>query len=210
MLKPVPVRLQKRITEMGGKADNGFPLFRIVRGCDRFTHIGGKWNDFDKNSGALIRSVVEVRHVPKYPEAMERYIFEALCPPENYGTEREWNQMFTEWIDGQRIETLGPYPREGEYELVKVLETPTTRQFVPLTDTICDALVTTAKLNKELPARIKYEAAQERRKREEEAKEQRMIDKINDLAPADFTTKPYIIHPGLKQEKKTPGGIYLP
>ena len=208
MIRPVPVKLQKRITEMGGKADNGLPLFRIVRGHDRLTHIGGKWNDFD-HSGNLIRSVVEVRQVLKYPEAADRYIFEALCPPENYGTEQDW-QQFTEWIDGKRIETLGPFPRQGEYELVKVLETPTTKQFVPLTETICDALVNTARLNKELPARIKYEAAQERRKKEEAQKEQNLIDRIDEMAPAEFSTKPHIISPGLPQEKRTPGGLYLP
>jgi len=209
MIRPVSVRLERRITETGGRADNGLPLFRVMRGCDRMTHIGGKWKDYDASHN-IIREVVEVRYVPKYPDALDRYVFEALCPCENYGTERDWELQFTEWIDGNRIETLGPYPRQGEYELVKVLETPVTHQFVPLTEAICDALVNTARLNKELPARIRYEAAKERREKEEAAKEQRLIDKIDDMAVPKWANQPHIINPGIPQEKKTPGGLYLP
>lgn len=188
---------------MGGKADNGLPLFRIVRGSDRTTFIGGAWKDYDK-SGNFIREVVEVREVLKYPDAKERYIFEALIPPENYGSEREWEMMFTEWIQGVRIETLGAFPRQGEYELVKVLETPKTKQFVPLTEAICDALVTTAKLNKELPQRVKYEAARERREREEKEKDQRLIDRIEDMGRPNWAQegKPHVIVPDISEVAK--------
>lgn len=157
------------------------------------TWIGGAWKDYDAN-GNFLRETVEVREVPKYPEALERYVFECWMPPENYGSEREWELLFTQWIDGQRIETLGPYPRHGEYELLKVIETPKTKQFVPLTDTICEALVTTAKLNRDLPQKVKLEWIRRRNEREEAAKEQRLIDRIDEMAPA-FEGKPSVVVP---------------
>jgi len=205
MLKPVPIRLQRRITEMGGLAPNGQPLFRVLRGSDRFTLIGGKWTHHDAN-GNETGSHIGVERVLKYPEAKDRYIFEMWMAPEL--TETEWNLQFTEWIDGQKVETLGPYPANGEYELIRVIERvyvdPKTgnvlrKEFVPLTETICDALVQTAKLNKELPAKHRMLAAQERREREEKAKEERQIRMIEDMQRPDWARNPYVIIPDMKE-----------
>ncbi len=198
MIRPVPIRLNKRITEIGGLAPNGSPLFRVLRGCDRTTFIGGRWKRFDAN-GNCIGERIGVEDVLKYPEAKERYVFEMWCPPENYGTEREWEEHFTQWIDGQYVETLGPFPRSGEYELVRVLETPTKRAFVPLTEAICDALVATAKLNKELPERIKREAAQRRREEAEKARVEKQVAMIDDMRRPKFARQPYIIVPSNKE-----------
>ena len=197
MIKPVPNRLTRRVTEIGGKAENGLPLFRVLRGCDRFTWIGGEWKHHD-SSGNVTGSHVGLERVLKYPEAKDRYIFELWCPPENYGDEKKWKEQFTECINGEFIEVLGPFPREGEYELIRVLETPGKKSFVPLTEAICDAVVATAKLNKELPAKIKIEAAKARREAEEKAKDQRLIDKINDMRPA-FEGKTYVVVPSAKE-----------
>jgi hypothetical protein len=200
LLKPVPARLEKRITEIGGLSPNGKPLFRVVRGIDRLTWIGGPWKDYDSN-GNLVREVTEMRNVPKYPDAIDKYVFEAWMPPENYGSETEWELLFTKWVNGQRIETLGPFPREGEYELVKVLETPRTKKPVPLTDTICEALVTTAKANRELSFNVKLEAIRRRREREEQAKEQRLIDRLDDMAFPEWSRdgKPHIVVPSVSE-----------
>jgi hypothetical protein len=190
MIRPVAHRLTKRITELGGKAENGLPLFRVMRGCDRFTWIGGEWKHYD-TSGNETGSHVGLESVLKHPEAKDRYIFEVLCPPENYGTPEKWKEAFTQCINGQFLEVLGPFPREGEYELVRVIKTPKTGAFVPLTEAICDALVATAKLNRELPARIRVEAARDRRAKEEKDKDQRMIDKLDSMAPA-FEGKTFV------------------
>lgn len=189
-----------------------------MRGCDRFTFIGGAWKKYDTN-GNYIGEWIGTQRVLKYPEAEQRYIFELWCPPENYGTEEQWNQNFRECIDGQFVDTLGPYPGNGEYELLshlgilervykdektgKVLR----KEFVPLTEVLCDAIVLTAKMNKELPARIKMEAARDRREKEEREKENRQIDMIEDMSRPDWAKAPHIIVPGC--EKKTSGGIVL-
>lgn len=200
MIKPVPVRLQKRITEIGGSAPNGLPLFRVVRGCDRLTWIGGRWNHYD-NSGNVTGSHVGMERVLKYPEAKERYVFELLCPPENYGDEKIWKETFTQCIDGQFLETLGPFPREGEYELVKVLETPVKKEFVPLTESICNVLVEVAKLNMELPAKIKLEAARRRREAEEQARVAKQADMINEMERA-FDGKSHVVVPNVEEMRK--------
>lgn len=189
MIKPVSVRLQNRVTEMGGLAPNGSPQFRVMRGCDRFTWIGGRWKHFDAN-GNEIGSHIGVERVLKHPEAEDRYIFEVWLSPEM--TEAEWKLQFTEWIDGQRIETLGPYPANGEYELVRVIETPKNKLFVPLTESICDALVQVAKLNRELPARHRMLAAKERREKEEKAGIQKRADMIEEMGRAEWARNPHV------------------
>lgn len=171
-----------------------------MRSCDRFTHIGGEWKHFD-DSGNITGSHVGLERVLKYPEAKDRYIFEMWCPPENYGDERTWKEAFTQLINGQFIETLGPFPRGGEYELVKVLETPNKKVFVPLTEAICDAIVYTAKMNKELPSRIKQEYARDRRAKEEAEKEQRMIDRIDNMGLA-FEGKTFVTVPSSSEISK--------
>jgi hypothetical protein len=221
MIKPVPARLQKRITEIGGLTPDGMrPLFRVMRGCDRFTVIGGRWQKYDAN-GNRTGEWIGTQRVLKYPEAESRYIFELWCPPENYGTEEQWNQNFRECIDGHFVDTLGPYPGEGEYELLshmgileRVYKDQKTgavlrKEFVPLTETLCDAIVLTAKMNKELPVRIKMEAAKARREQEEKAKDDRQIAMIEDMSRPDWAKAPHIIHPGFK-ETRSPGGIILP
>ncbi len=169
-----------------------------MRGSDRFTWIGGRWKKFDSN-GNPIGEHIGVERVLKYPEAEDRYIFELLCPAENYGTPTDWELNFTQWIDGQRVETLGPFPRAGEYELVKVIETPTKRAFVPLTESICDALVQVAKLNKELPERIKREAARQHREQQERATQNKIADMIENL---EIDQRPHIYVPSDYEKRK--------
>lgn len=213
MLKPVPTRLTQRITDIGGKAENGLPLFRVVRGSDRFTLIGGKWTHHDA-SGNETGSHVGVERVLKYPEARDRYLFEMWLAPEL--TPVEWKLRFTEWIDGEAIETLGPYPANGEYELVRVIERVRvdaktgniiSKEFVPLSESLCDALVLTAKLNRELPGRHKQLAAQERREREEKEKDERIRAIIENCERPSWAKQPHIIVPG--SERKSNGGVII-
>jgi len=194
MIPEVPQELQDRITRLGGRSPDGQPLFRVMRGCDRMTWMGGAWELYDEHHNRTETWIGE-KCVTKYADAVNRYIFEMWLPPENYGTPEEWERQFTLPFDGRRIRTLGPFPYAGEYELVKVLETPKLRMFVPLTAAICDALVSTAKLNVEIPARIKVEALQEQRRREEAVRVARQIDMIENLErPKDFQ-KPHVVMP---------------
>lgn len=195
MQKPhLPAWLAKQMRDQGGLAPGGLPNFRIVWGGDRLCVLGGKWRDHDRNTGLLVREVVEYRQLPKYPLSTNRWILEMWLPPEHFGSPEDWAATTYEFIEGQLMECLGPYPAGGEYELVKVLETPR-GHFVPLTPTICEVLVATAKRNQQIPARVRVEARRARTQLEEKAKDQRMTDRIKELGQADMAMVPHIVVP---------------
>lgn len=202
MNKPhLPAWLVKRMTDHGGLAPGGLPNFRIVWGAERLCVLGGKWHDYDKNTGMLIREVVEYRNIPKYPLSLDRWILEMWLPPEHFGSPESWAQTTYEFVDGQMMECLGPYPAAGEYELVKVIETPK-GHFVPLTATICDVLIATAKRNQQIPARARVEANRAKFKYEEEQKDERMRLKIKELGQADMAMVPHIVVPSTFEKEK--------
>lgn len=186
MIPQVPRHLEKRITRLGGRASNGWPLFRVMRGCDRLTIVAGE------------------KRI-KYPGTSNRYIFEMLMFCEL--TPAEWEERFTVYVDGKKVELNGPYPENGEYELFKVIEKVRvdartkqviSKEFAPLTATLCDALVETAILNRGLTEKHKVEAARERRAKEEAEKDQRLIDKIDDMGSA-FDGKTFVTVPTSKE-----------
>ena len=164
--------------------------------------MGGAWKKYD-DSGNLIGEVVEEKLVTKYGNSENCWIFECWCPPENYGSAIDWDTNFTKLIEGKWIKTLGPYPHNGEYELLKALVTP--KGFaVPLTGTIVEALVAVAKQNRDLPKRIRMEAFRDAQKKEEKAKEQRQIAIIENLArPSWAKDDSYIILPHNISDKGT-------
>ncbi len=192
--RPVPPELERRITEKGGKAPNGLPLFRVIWGADRLTLVGGEWNKYD-DSGNIISTSLEEKLCVKYPMAETKWVFEMWCPPENYGDRQRWEQDTVIWKDGQRIQTLGPYPENGEYELLKIIETPN-GHFVPLTSTICDAMVAVAVRNRNLPKNIRMAAFRDAQAKKEKEKEDHRNEIMANIArPSWATGDAYIIMP---------------
>lgn len=182
MIPPVPEHLRKRITRRGGKNADGLPLFRVERGCDLEAIIAGE------------------KHI-KYIGTERRYVLEMWMPCEM--SQSDWEKNFTYYVDGKRLEMNGPYPNNGTYELVRVIEKVHVdrktkkviyAEFAPLTSTLCDALVDVAIQNRDLPAQYKIKAAQERRAKEEKEKDQRLIDQINDMGLA-FEGKTFVTVP---------------
>ncbi len=183
------------------------PNFRIVWGSDRMTVLGGKFSDFD-NSGNKIREITEYRQMPKYPDAVDRFIVEQYTYPEM--SREEWEYKFTQIIDGIPIETMGPYPEQGDYECLKVLETPCTckdkceqpnkhKRFVPLTATVLDAIIHVARLNKHIPAKDKVEFARRRRERQEKATDDRMMDIIKGAKRPSWAVNPHVVLSQMKE-----------
>lgn len=194
MNKRVPEHLAERITRRGGLAENGRPFFRVIHGSDRWTTVGGEWTKFD-NQGNEIGHEIGYRQCVKYPQTDNCFIFEMWCPPENYGTPEEWEQNFTQHIGGHRIETLGGYPREGEYELVMALKTPKRNIPVELTATICDVLVDTAVKNRQLPMQIRMEAHRTAMKKKEEAEVAKRAAMIEDMGRPEWAYGPHVVMP---------------
>jgi len=201
---PVPEYAQKLLLEHGGLAPNGQQMFRFIWGEDRLSVMGGKWKKFDEH-GNEIGSVIEEKLTYKYL-GCERWVLEVWCPAENYGTPEQWEQQNTVMIDGITVHTLGPYPINGEYEPLKILETPNKKDkagrgyFVPLTATVAEAAASVAVMNRHLPKAIRMEAYREAQKRSEEAKSQKRVDIINDLGLA-WEGKPYSVMPANLTQK---------
>lgn len=182
MIPPVPEYLRKRITRRGGKNENGQPVFRVERGCDLETVIAGE---------------KRIKHLG----TENRYVLEMWLPCDM--SEKDWEEKFTFYVDGKRVEMNGPYPHNGTYELLRVIEKVHVdrktgkvlyAEFAPLTSTLCDALVDVAIQNRNLPSVYKQKAAQERRAKEEAEKEQRLIDQIDNMGLA-FEGKTFVTVP---------------
>lgn len=129
----------------GGLNRYGEPNYRAVWGQSRLDWIGGKWEDFDDN-GTCTRSVIEVRHVPKY--ACDRWIIERWMPAEFYGSPEAWEMQTFETVDGLPVPALGPYPSRGDYELAFKLEDRLGR-FVQLTPFIARAFIARLETSRE-------------------------------------------------------------
>jgi hypothetical protein len=116
----------------GGENRFGEPNFRCVWGYDRIVSIHGEWQEWehgvakltDKLTGytesrrftKLVRSVIETRQVPKYLPG-NCWHLEMWRPPEEYGTPDTWSAAGQEVYGLQTIDTAGPFPARGEYEL---------------------------------------------------------------------------------------------
>ena len=76
---PEPIeRINKLLLENFGKHDDGQAIWRVVWSEDQFEHRLGDYDDYDR-SGNFLRSVREVRYVPKYRQWIpEKYVLERL------------------------------------------------------------------------------------------------------------------------------------
>src|SRR5262245_46766641 len=201
MIPEVPEKLQYRIAKLGGRTDDGQPLFRVMRSCDRMAWVGGPWKKHDA-SGNITGECIEVKLVPAYAHVTDRYVFEAWFPPEWYGTPESWERDTHLMFNGIKVETQGPYPRHGDYELVKVLETPERKLFVPLTEAICVALVETAVRNKGLSVKARIAVAQENREREERARIAKQIAMIENISKPKEFAQPHVVMPSDYEVRK--------
>ena len=57
---------------------NGLPNWRVVWSNDQYEKRFGEWNDYTKE-GIFIRTVTEIREVPKYGWIKEKWVLEKLC-----------------------------------------------------------------------------------------------------------------------------------
>lgn len=148
----------------GGLNRYGEPNYRAVWGWNRLDWIGGKWTDRDEN-GAVIREVVEVRHVPKY-FPMNRWHIERWMPPETYGSPEIWRLQTLERQDGQFVPALGPYPYRGDYEHSFTVE-DADGEFVQLTPEIARHIALAIEFSRGLSSTEKKEAIDDQVRREE-------------------------------------------
>jgi len=83
-----------------GITPNGGNLYRIILSTSRLHMLGGTWPD----------GLTEYRWVPRYP--MPMWCLEKWISAEDYaGPESDWHKD-----PATNLFTLGPYPKDGEYE----------------------------------------------------------------------------------------------
>jgi len=153
-----PDSVTERLRTAGGNNLFGEPNFRVVWGYNRIVPISGEWQEWehgvatlrDKLTGysesrpftKLVKSVVETRMVPKYLPG-NCWHLEMWRPPEEYGSPEEWAKAGEEKVGISTVDTSGPYPSRGEYELCYPLTDDGTSQGnpIPLYPEIVEGLV---------------------------------------------------------------------
>lgn len=127
-----PAHVTKELRLAGGENPYGEPIFRVVWGNNRIVPITGEWQEFvlerikitDRFTGEsqtregyrLKSSVIETREVPKYQPG-NCWFLECWRPPEEYGTPGTWAKLGEEVVGCSTVDTAGPFPSRGEYEL---------------------------------------------------------------------------------------------
>src|SRR5713101_4999119 len=160
-----PENVERRLERAGGVNRFGEPNYRAVWGWNRLAWIGGKFEDRDPQTGALLREVVELRREPKYP-AVNRWHIERWVPPETYGSPRDWYTQTLESANGRSVPALGPYPSRGEYEHCFTLEN-SRGEFVQLTPSVAEHIARAIEWSRRQRSASRRRAILERQSREE-------------------------------------------
>jgi hypothetical protein len=161
----VPADVARALELAGGRNPFGEPNYRAVWGWSRLDWIGGKWEDRDPATGALLREVVELRREPKYAPH-NRWHIERWIPPESYGSPDAWHAQTVEIANGRNIPALGPYPSRGDYEHCITLEGPL-GEFVQLTPAAARHIARAIEASRGAPRAKRREALEARARREE-------------------------------------------
>jgi hypothetical protein len=207
-----PPEVVEELRLAGGNNRFGEPNFRVVWGYDRIVPMHGRWENWqtylgtltDKYTGhketrqfvKLESSVIETRLVPKYLPG-NCWHLEMWRPPEEYGTREEWAKLGEEVIDGLTIDTSGPYPDRGEYELCYPLTHDGTSNGTPIplvTDVVAE-LVRHIVFDRGKHSFLQRKAAIEQRLRREEEgyvklAMERMTEGMRPFAGEKFVTVP--------------------
>lgn len=200
-----PADVVERLTLAGGTNPFGEPNFRVVWGYDRVIPIHGEWQDFETidvkmpdGKRKLVRlktSKIETRMVPKYLPG-NRWHLEKWCPPEMYGTPETWSKAGEEIIGQQTIDTSGPFPHRGEYELVLTLSTDggPNGEFIPLIPAVVEEIVKMVQASKDFTLGQRRAAIIQR----EERKEKLMVNRYQDIlrdSLRPFAGESFIVRP---------------
>ena len=183
-----PPLVAARLARAGGSNPFGEPNFRVVWGWSRLDWIGGRWTDRDAH-GNVIRSVIELRRVPKYIP-FDRWHIERWMPPETYGSPQSWRAATVEREGGILVPALGPFPARGEYEHCFTLAGPR-GEFIALDVIACEQIVRAIEWARRQPRHRARAALTKREERRDRTWDTRADALLDDAVPA-FHAHPFV------------------
>ncbi len=184
-----PEGVARRLECAGGHNRFGEPNYRAVWGWNRLAWIGGKFEERDPATGALLREVVELRQEPKYP-TVNRWHIERWLPPEAYGSPRMWQAQTLETANGRSVPALGPFPSRGDYEHCFTLENPR-GEFVQLTPTVAEYIARGIEWSRVQPRLTRRAAIENREGRDGRQFDAWAYDLLDAAVPA-FHAQPFV------------------
>ena len=180
-----PPEIALRLKLAGGVNRFGEPNFRVVWGFNRIVKNNGKWGTGEGLSYEAVKTVEEPKYLPA-----DRWHLEMWRPPEEYGTPETWGKLGEEIVGVMTVDTAGPFPSRGEYELCYTLSSDLTEtgEFVPLNGTTCELLVRA--IRKSSPAHFTFAqrqaAIRQRALRQRDSRISTTVDSLLDARPAFF------------------------
>ncbi len=184
-----PEGVARRLKIAGGVNRFGEANYRAVWGWNRLAWIGGKFQEHDPSTGALLREVIELRQEPKYP-AVNRWHIERWMAPETYGSPRAWYAQTLEITEGRSVPALGPYPERGDYEHCFTLE-GARGEFVQLTPTVAEHIAYAIERSRNKSRVERREAVGRQAEREERDYDEHAFAVLDDTVPA-FHAQPFV------------------
>ena len=195
-----PESLKVRLILVGGNNPFGEPNFRLVWGYNRIVKIHGQWEEWEParptgfygTDGRPIvvpphckGSVIETREVPKYLPG-NCWHLEHWQAPETYGSPETWGKLGQEVIGCMTVDTAGPYPSRGDWELVFPMTHDGSPQGtpIPLEASCVESIIEMIVRSKDFTMAMRIAAIRQRMEREEREKDNRLIDVLSSGLPA--------------------------
>lgn len=201
-----PESVVERLKLAGGTNPYGEAMFRVVWGWDRLVKITGSWGD-----SALSYQGVETRTVPKYLPG-NCWHLEMWRPPEEYGSPEKWGKLGEAVVGTMTIDTAGPFPSRGEWELCYPLTDDLSPQgsVVPLNGAVTELIVKLIVMsrNERISFDLRKAAIRQRMERERQQRINETAESLLDARPS-FYDQPTSFATGPKQHKMDTG-LWLP
>ncbi|HEY6339338.1 MAG TPA: hypothetical protein VIW68_12665 [Candidatus Sulfotelmatobacter sp.] len=135
-MKHPPAAAEAAVNRLSPRNLYGKPKMRLIWGADRLQFIQGFFTDWT-SSGLLLRHEFAQRWVPKYPK-VDRWYLEVWEPPEFFGSPDTWNQQLRTYEGSRSFVELGPYPSQGDYRPLAILEHQETGEMVEPTEVLIE------------------------------------------------------------------------
>lgn len=190
MSMPEPREINRLLARLGGRNIHGEAMFRVVWGGNATENL------YSLRIGSYTQRL-------KYPNRKSRWVMERWSPPP---MDRDsWERMQRDWMEGQSVDVLGPFPSRGTYEYVTHFATPHVEpcdfevqrrggdgecvcggcQFVPLTVAACQAVLDAVKISAQASLADRRHYFEDREKKRE-ADWDSMADAILDDSKPNF------------------------